>query len=82
MAKKYNAEVALLHILEMPSSLILDWYGGAVPVIDTGAIWQAETEAAQSYLTDRFKALRSTARWCKATRLRPCTIMRATTART
>jgi len=58
MAKKYNADLTLLHVLEMPSGLIPDWYGGAVPVIDTTAIWQAETEAAQSYLTDRFHGLR------------------------
>lgn len=58
MAKKYNAEVTLLHVLEMPSGLIPDWYGGAVPIIDTSAIWQAETEAAQSYLTDKFQGLK------------------------
>jgi nucleotide-binding universal stress UspA family protein len=58
MAKKYNAEVTMLHVLELPSGLIPDWYGGAVPVIDTTAIWAAETEAAQSYLTDRFQGLK------------------------
>ena len=58
MARRYNAEVTLLHVLEMPSGLIPDWYGGAVPVIDTTAIWQAETEAAQSYLTDRFQGFK------------------------
>ncbi len=58
MAKKYKAEVTLLHVLEMPSGLIPDWYGGAVPVIDTTAIWEAETEAAQSYLTDKFQGLK------------------------
>ena len=58
MAKRYNANLTLLHVLEMPSGLIPDWYGGAVPVIDTTAIWQAETEAAQSYLTDKFQGLK------------------------
>lgn len=58
MARKYNAELTLLHVLEMPSGLIPDWYGGAVPVIDTTAIWQAETEAAQVYLTDKFHGLK------------------------
>jgi nucleotide-binding universal stress UspA family protein len=58
MARKYNAELTLLHVLEMPSGLIPDWYGGTVPVIDTGAIWQAQTEAAQSYLTDKFQGLK------------------------
>jgi len=58
IARKYHAELTLLHVLEMPSGLIPDWYGGAVPVIDTTAIWQAETEAAQAYLTDRFEGLK------------------------
>ncbi len=58
MAKRYSAEITLLHVLEMPSGLIPDWYGGAVPVIDTTAIWQAETEAARTYLTDRFEGLK------------------------
>jgi nucleotide-binding universal stress UspA family protein len=58
MARKYNAEVTLLHVLEMPSGLIPDWYGGTVPVIDTSAIWQAETEAARCYLTDRFQGIK------------------------
>ncbi len=58
MGRRYNAEVTLLHVLEMPSGLIPDWYGGSVPVIDTTAIWQAETEAAQSYLTDQFQGLK------------------------
>jgi len=57
MAREYNAEVTLLHVLEMPSGLIPDWYGGTVPVIDTTALWKAETEAAQSYLTDKFQGL-------------------------
>jgi nucleotide-binding universal stress UspA family protein len=58
MAKRYKAEVTMLHVLEMPSGLIPDWYGGSVPVIDTSAIWQAETEAAQSYLTNKFQGLK------------------------
>jgi len=58
MAKKYSAEVTMLHVLEMPSGLIPDWYGGTVPVIDTAAIWKAETEAAQSYLMDKFQGLK------------------------
>ncbi|MGA2211731.1 MAG: universal stress protein [Bryobacteraceae bacterium] len=58
MAKRYNASVTMLHVLEMPSGLIPDCYGGSVAVIDTPTIWKAETEAAQSYLTDRFKGLK------------------------
>ncbi len=58
MAKKYNAAVTMLHVLEMPSGLIPDCYGGALPVIDIPTLWKAETEAAQSYLTDRFKGFK------------------------
>ncbi|HTW64061.1 MAG TPA: universal stress protein [Bryobacteraceae bacterium] len=58
IARKYNADVTLLHVLEMPSGLIPDWYGGAVPMIDTTAIWEAETAAAQAFLTDRFAGLK------------------------
>jgi nucleotide-binding universal stress UspA family protein len=58
MARKYHADVTMLHVLEMPSGLIPDWYGGAVPIIDTTAIWEAETAAAQTYLTDRFADLK------------------------
>ena len=58
MTKRYNADLTMLHVLEMPSGLIPDWYGGAVPIIDTTAIWEAETAAAQSYLTDRFQGLK------------------------
>ncbi len=57
MAKTYKAKVTMLHVLEMPAGLIPDWYGGTVPVIDTTAIWKAETEAAQSYLPDKFQEL-------------------------
>jgi nucleotide-binding universal stress UspA family protein len=57
MAKKYSADVTLLHVLEMPSGLIPDWYGGAIPVIDTTAIWRGETEAVESYLKDKFQGL-------------------------
>jgi len=58
MARRYNAEITMLHVLEMPSGMIPDWYGGAVPVIDTSAIWDAETQATQSYLADKFQGLK------------------------
>ena len=54
MAKKYNAAVTMLHVLEMPSGLTPD----CMPVIDIPTIWKAETETAQSYLTDRFNGLK------------------------
>lgn len=58
MAKKYDAQVTMLHVLDMTSGLIPDWYGGAVPLVDTSTIWKAETEAAQSYLKDDFEGLK------------------------
>jgi nucleotide-binding universal stress UspA family protein len=58
MARRYNADLTLLHVLQMPSGLIPDWYGGAVPVIDTAAVWEAESEAAREYLTGSFEGLR------------------------
>ena len=58
MAKKYSAEITMLHVLEMPTALMPDWYGGTMPVIDINAIWTAETEAAQSYLQDKFQGLK------------------------
>jgi nucleotide-binding universal stress UspA family protein len=57
MARRYHASVTMLHVLEMPSGLVPDWYGGAVPVVDTTAIWEAEAQAAQAYLSDKFQGL-------------------------
>jgi len=58
MAKSNSAEITMLHVLEMPTGLILDWYGDGLPVIDINAIWTAETEAAQLYLQDKFQGLK------------------------
>jgi nucleotide-binding universal stress UspA family protein len=58
MAKKYSAEITMLHVLEMPFALISDWPGGAVPVMDIQAIWTAETDSAKSYLMDKFEGLK------------------------
>ena len=56
MAKRTGAAVTLLHVLEAPAPIVPDWYGGAMPVIDTKAIWEAETVAANAYLRDHFDA--------------------------
>jgi len=58
MADKYNANVTMLHVLEMPSGVIPDWYGGSVPIVDVGAIWEAETGAFNTYLTNKFEGLK------------------------
>jgi nucleotide-binding universal stress UspA family protein len=58
MARKYSAEVTMLHALEIPPALITDWPGGAVPFIDIDSIWTAETEAAKAYLMDKFEGLK------------------------
>ncbi len=58
MARKYSAEITMLHVLEMPSALMADWSGGAIPLIDINSLWTAETQAAKSYLMDRFEGLK------------------------
>ena len=56
MAKKFQAQVTLLHILEMPPTYATDWYG-YMALIDTDAIRDARINEVNSYLTDRFKGL-------------------------
>lgn len=58
MAGKYSAEITMLHVLEMPSALMADSSGGAVPFIDIDAILTGETEAAKAYLMDKFEGLK------------------------
>lgn len=56
MATKFNAELTLLHVLEMPPAYFSDWYGYTA-VIDTDAIRDARINEVNSYLTDRFGGL-------------------------
>ena len=57
MARKYNARVTMLHVLEMPFGVTPEWYGVAMPAMDASAIWKAQKDAAHSYLSDKFEGL-------------------------
>jgi nucleotide-binding universal stress UspA family protein len=56
MAKKFQAEVLLLHVLEMPPAYFSDWYGYTA-VIDTDAIRDARINEVNAYLIDKFQGL-------------------------
>ncbi len=56
MAKKFQAEVTLLHVLEMPPVYFSDWYGYSA-VIDMDAIRDARINEVNAYLADRFQGL-------------------------
>jgi nucleotide-binding universal stress UspA family protein len=56
MAKKFQAEVELLHVLEMPPAYFSDWYGYTA-VIDTDAIRDARINEVSAYLVDKFQGL-------------------------
>jgi nucleotide-binding universal stress UspA family protein len=56
MAKKFQAEVTLLHILEMPQGYATDWYG-YLALVDTDAIRKARQNEVDSYLKDKFEVL-------------------------
>lgn len=54
MAKKFQAQLTLLHVLEMPPGYVTDWYG-YMALVDTNAIREARRKEFNSYLTDRFQ---------------------------
>lgn len=56
MAKKFQAQVTLLHVLEMPPTYATDWYG-YMALIDTDAIRDTRINEVNSYLTDKFHGL-------------------------
>jgi nucleotide-binding universal stress UspA family protein len=55
-AKKFQAEVTLLHALEIPPAYFSDWYGYTA-VIDNDAIRDARINEVNSYLTGKFQGL-------------------------
>jgi len=57
LAKKFDAELTLLHILEIPPAYFTDWYG-YMALVDTGAIRDARQASFDQYLKDRFSGLR------------------------
>ncbi len=56
LARKFQAEVTLLHALEIPPMYFSDWYGYTA-VIDNDAIRDARINEVNSYLTDKFQGL-------------------------
>jgi len=56
MAKRFQAQVTLLHVLEMPPAYFSDWYGYAA-VIDMAAIRDARINEVNAYLADKFQGL-------------------------
>jgi nucleotide-binding universal stress UspA family protein len=57
LAKKFNAEVTLLHVLEIPPTYFTDWYG-YMSLVDTQSIRDARQGEFDQYLKDRFQGLR------------------------
>ena len=59
LAKKFNAELTLLHVLEIPPAYFTDWYG-YMSLVDTQAIRDSRQGEFDLYLKDRFTGLRVT----------------------
>jgi len=57
LAKKFDADLTLLHVLEMPPGYFTDWYG-YMALVDTNAIRDARGNEFEGYLKDRFPGLR------------------------
>ena len=57
LAKKFNAELTLLHVLEIPPAYFTDWYG-YMSLVDTQAIRDGRQGEFDQYLKDRFTGLR------------------------
>jgi len=58
LARKFNAELTLLHVLEMPARYFTDWYG-YMSLIDMSAVRDARQGEFDTYLKDRFAGLRA-----------------------
>src|SRR5579864_2881409 len=58
LARKFQAEVTLLHVLEMPPGYVTDWYG-YMALVDTGAIRDARMNEFNGYLKDKFPDLKT-----------------------
>src|SRR5579871_2366326 len=56
LAKKFQSDVTLLHVLEMPPTYFTDWYG-YMALADVGSIRDARQNEFQTYLRDRFQGL-------------------------
>jgi nucleotide-binding universal stress UspA family protein len=58
LARKFQAEITLLHVLEMPPGYVTDWYG-YMALVDTGAIRDARMNEFNNYLKDKFPELKA-----------------------
>ena len=56
MAKKFQAEVTLLHVLQMPPGYVTDWYG-YMALVDTNAIREARHNEFDTYLSNEFSGI-------------------------
>jgi nucleotide-binding universal stress UspA family protein len=54
LVKRLQAELILLHVLEMPPGYVTDWYG-YMPLVDTEAIRRARQGEVDLYLKDQFQ---------------------------
>ncbi len=58
LARKFQAEITLLHVLEMPPGYVTDWYG-YMALVDTGAIRDARMNEFNGYLKNKFPELKT-----------------------
>ncbi len=56
MAKKFQAEVTLLHVLQLPPGYVTDWYGYTA-LVDTNAIRDARHNEFDTYLNNEFSGV-------------------------
>jgi len=56
LARKSNASVTLLHVLEMPPAYFTDWYGFTA-MVDMGAIRNSRAEELEAFLKGDFQGL-------------------------
>jgi len=57
LVKRFNAELTLLHVLEMPAGYVTDWYG-YMALVDTDAVRGARQSELEFYLKDKFEGLK------------------------
>ncbi|HLK18161.1 MAG TPA: universal stress protein [Bryobacteraceae bacterium] len=56
MAKKFQAEVTLLHVLQLPQGYVTDWYG-YMALVDTDSIRETRHNEFDSYLKNEFSGI-------------------------
>jgi nucleotide-binding universal stress UspA family protein len=59
MVKKFNAELTLLHVFEMPAGFVTDWYG-YMALVDTSEVRGARQGELEFYLKDKFTKMKVT----------------------